>query len=325
MSRHSSSLQQSVAPPLLLLSDGHAGNRRQAEALARALGHADAPHLTVTATACARLFAPRVLPGARRALGAPFQHVLQHPPAQVIGCGRQAALATRLLRMCGSFAVQILDPRLNPRHWDVVIAPRHDGLTAANVISMDGSLHAVDAASLAAARQDFAALTNLPGPRVALLLGGASKHWPIAEKTLFAALHQLAQRVAAQQGSLLISASRRTPDAWRQYLPRLQPALLWRDAQDGRNPYPGLLALADVIVCSADSVNMLSEAAATCAPLYVIGSEYLHGRPAQFVHHLQAQGRIRNFVGTLEHFEVSPLRETARVAEQLKKMMATHI
>src|SRR3546814_3231825 len=37
------------------------------------------------------------------------------------------------------------------------------------------------------------------------------------------------------------------------------PGLAWRDDGDGPNPYPGLLAWADRIVCSADSVNMRSE------------------------------------------------------------------
>ncbi|MDO4708378.1 MAG: mitochondrial fission ELM1 family protein [Pseudomonadota bacterium] len=320
MSERLPSLQQSVAAPVLL-SDGHAGNRRQAEALARALGHAGAPHVTLNANALARLLAPRVFPGAGNALGQDFVQCLQQPPPLAIGCGRQAALATRLLRARGSFAMQILHPRLHPRHWDAVIAPRHDGLAGANVIQMDGSLHGVDAVSLAAARDDFAEISALPGPRVALLLGGASKHWPMPTEALLAALNLLSQAVAAQQGALLVTTSRRTPAAWQKLLPMLRPALLWRDERDGRNPYPGLLAWADVIVCSADSVNMLSEAAATPAPLYVLGSEYLQGRPARFLHHLQTQGRIRAFDGSLAAFAATPLRETARVAAQLLAMM----
>ncbi|PJK15378.1 nucleoside-diphosphate sugar epimerase [Lysobacteraceae bacterium NML07-0707] len=317
MSESLPSLQQSVAAPLLL-SDGHAGNQRQVEALARALGHPGAAHITLKPGTAAKVFAPRVFPGASGTLGEAFAACLQKPPALVIGCGRQAALATRLLRAHGSFAVQILHPRINPRHWDVVIAPRHDGLISTNIVQIDGSLHGVDDVSLAAARDDFSELGTLPAPRVALLLGGASKHWPIPTEALLAALKLLAQAVATQQGTLLISASRRTPVAWQKLLPMLRPARLWRDERDGRNPYPGLLAWADVIVCSADSVNMLSEAAATSAPLYVLGSEYLQGRPAQFLQHLQAQGRTRAFDGSLAAFAATPLRETARVAAQLR-------
>ena len=51
-----------------------------------------------------------------------------------------AALATRLLRQRGARAVQILDPRVPTRHWDLVIAPEHDGLEGANVIATAGSV-----------------------------------------------------------------------------------------------------------------------------------------------------------------------------------------
>ena len=43
-------------------------------------------------------------------------------------------------------------------------------------------------------------------------------------------------------------------------------ASVWADARDGANPYAGMLGWADRIVCSSDSVNMLSEACATRAP-----------------------------------------------------------
>src|SRR3546814_7062274 len=77
--------------------------------------------------------------------------------------------STRLLRTCGSKVVQILDPRLDPALWDVVVAPLHDGLAGANVITTLGSLHPVDDAWLADARTRFAAFEALPRPRTALL------------------------------------------------------------------------------------------------------------------------------------------------------------
>ncbi|HEY0505058.1 MAG TPA: ELM1/GtrOC1 family putative glycosyltransferase, partial [Lysobacter sp.] len=90
------------------LTDGHAGNVRQAEALAAAL---DDPFRACTLSPRApwRWLAPRRLPGARRAFGDDFAR--GPVPALAIGCGRQAALATRLLRERGVKAVQILDPR----------------------------------------------------------------------------------------------------------------------------------------------------------------------------------------------------------------------
>ena len=42
-----------------------------------------------------------------------------------------------------------------------------------------------------------------------------------------------------------------------------RPGLTWCGEADGANPYAGVLAWADRIVCSPDSVNMVSEACAT--------------------------------------------------------------
>ena len=86
---------------------------------------------------------------------APTSRALQSPPRLAIGCGRRAALVTRLLRERGSKVVQVLDPRIDPRYWDLVVAPEHDGLRGENVIMMLGSLHPVDDLWLAEGRRDF--------------------------------------------------------------------------------------------------------------------------------------------------------------------------
>src|SRR5512141_514121 len=115
------------AAATLALSDGRAGNARQADALARALGLEPVRTQVLATRLPWRAWAPLVAPGSAQAFGSDFAARLAHPPRLAIGCGRQAALATRLLRLHGSRVVQILDPRLGPRHWDLVVTPRHDG------------------------------------------------------------------------------------------------------------------------------------------------------------------------------------------------------
>jgi mitochondrial fission protein ELM1 len=173
MERHAPALP--VTDALWALSDGHAGNVRQAAALAAALaGGAHVEQIVLQPSLAARAFAPRRYPLLGRPFGRDF--ATGPVPKVAIGCGRQAALATRLLRERGSRAVQILDPRIAPAHWDLVIAPEHDRLRGANVIHTLGSLHPVDDAWLADARTRFAAFAELPQPRTAVLLGGSSRH-----------------------------------------------------------------------------------------------------------------------------------------------------
>ena len=316
-------MQQSTRLPtdVWTLSDGHAGNVRQVQALAQAMALPEAQEWILRARAPWRWLSPRCLPGAGQAFGGEFAQAMAMPPKLAIGCGRQGALATRLLRRRGARAVQILDPRIATRHWDMVIAPEHDGLRGDNVITMLGSLHPVDDLWLAAARQQFAGFAQLPQPRTALLVGGTSAHAAFDAGALSQWLDVLAARIAQEGGSVLATASRRTPEPARALLRDALvqlPGVVWCAERDGPNPYAGLLGWADRIVCTADSVNMLSEAAATNAPVFVAGIDALGGRPRRFVERLLTVGRVHAFGDALTPFAVTPLRETARVATEVR-------
>ncbi len=306
------------------LSDGAAGNVRQAEALAGALGLAPVQPWTLRPGTLARWLAPRRWPGASRSFGAGFSAALRQPPALAIGCGRQAALATRLLGGHGAKTVQILDPRIPPRHWDVVVVPEHDSLRGANVVTLLGSLHPVDDLWLARARADFAPLQRLPGPRTAVLIGGPGAQVRFDDVALDGLLARLDAVLARDGGSLLLTASRRTPRAMRDTLRRRYAGatgVMWLDDTDGANPYPGLLAWADRIVCTPDSVNMVSEACATTVPVFVFDPVRAGGRIAAFLSSLNEHGRIRAMDDALAAFDVEPLRETARVAAEVRERL----
>jgi len=305
------------------VSDGRAGNVRQAEALANVLGPAHAVGLQPRWPW--RALAPRRIAGSAHAFGADFESAMDAPPSIAVGCGRQAALATRLLRERGSKVVQILDPRIDPGHWDVVVVPRHDGLHGRNVITLLGSLHPVDDLWLARARAQFAAFQALPRPRTAVLIGGSSRHVRFDRMAFEMLATQLEAAFAHEGGSLLLSTSRRTSAELRD-ASRIRfvatPAVTWLGAQDGENPYPGMLAWADRIVCSPDSVNMISEACATTAPVHVFEPGGARGRLRAFLDGLLAIGRIRAVEGVLAAFDVEPLRETTRIAGEVRERLS---
>ena len=308
---------------MLAVHDGRAGNARQANALAAALSSATA-ECVLQPRAPWRWLAPRILPGATNASGRAFATCLARPPAVAIGCGRQAALATRLLRERGTRVVQLLDPRIDTRHWDLVVAPLHDGLRGDNVMVTMGSLHPVDDLWLAQARRATDGIAALPSPHTVLLVGGPSRHAALDDAGFGALLQQLAQRSRDEHGSFSAVASRRTPERWRAMLAQIPaglPGIRWRDARDGANPYAGLLAHAGRIVCTPDSVNMISEAAATLAPVFVWSAGLATGRLRLFLDALHARGRVRDLDAAPAPFAFEPLRETARVAVEVRRRL----
>ena len=309
--------------PIHAITDGRAGNVRQAVALARALQPGPVTRLALQPRAPWRWAAPRQLPGAERAYGSDFANLLEHAPALAIGCGRQAALALRQLRARGSAVVQILNPRINPRHWDLVITPEHDNLRGANVLSLQGSLNPVNDEWLAWGRAAFAHIGQLPGPRTAVLVGGPTDHARWDEAAMSACFAQIAGQVRAQGGSVLATTSRRTPPAVAQAMLAAfanLPRVIWSDGGDGTNPYAGLLGWADQIVVTPDSVNLLSEACATRAPVCVLLPGSAQGRMARFQRSLHERGRLLNTLAALGdgHHTIEPLRETGRIAAEVR-------
>ncbi len=88
--------------------------------------------------------------------------------------------------------------------------------------------------------------------------------------------------------------------------------VLWQG--DGPNPYLGFLGLADAIIVTADSINMVCEACSTGKPVHILPLGTEPRRRAAFLQDILASGRARAFNGGLEMWDYPPLRETERVA-----------
>lgn len=317
------------AAGVCVITDGAAGNERQALALAQALRLTPVVH-RIALRAPWRWIGPAQTRGVRFALPRRQWRALSRPwPALAIGCGRHAAVVTRALREASggaTYAVQILDPRIDPAHFDLVIAPRHDRLDAPNVIQTMGSLHPIDDTRLAAARDAFPLFAKLEQPRTVLLVGGPRRGLELDMAWMTTLIETIERWHARDGGSVLISTSRRTPTEWRE---RLRGAFrhgctcFWGGDADGANPYAGYLAYADRIVVTPDSVNMLSEACATGVPVFSSLPANAPAKLAAFHAELTDQGWLQEIHAadadkdrsTLRH--VPPLREISTVASKV--------
>jgi mitochondrial fission protein ELM1 len=312
-----------------VVTDTAAGNQRQALALAERTG-LRVRHMIWEPRAPWSWFAPRLLPGVRRALAPSQRGQLAPPwPRMAIGCGRASALFTRQLRELSherTFTVQILDPRLDPGYWDLVIAPHHDAIAGSNVIATRGSLNPVDAAWLADARDASPALAGWPAPRIGVLLGGVRKGQTLSDTYLRTLVEHTLARQRQEGGSVLVVASRRTPAGavalWRDAL-RDMPGIVWGGPADGSNPYPGVLAWSDRLIVTPDSVNMLSEACAVGCPVHTYADEPLPPKLERFHAALRAAGLLHD-IDASPPLRQTPLRELDGVARQVISAMHAH-
>lgn len=329
------------APTIWALSAGRAGDARQARALAQAVarrvGGAVVEHTAAPRPPYDRLPAWLWALGGAREGGWPFSALrdagagLAPPwPSLVVGCGRRVApVVAALGRVGGCRTAQIMDPQMRLSAFDAVVAPAHDGLAAPNLTPTLGALNDLDAATLAEAGAAWARrLGHLPRPRVAVLVGGPSRAAPFGARDA-ERLEAGLTRLAVEGCGLMVTPSRRTPPALVERLAGVLGGLggwLWPGVGD--NPYPGVLALADAVVVTADSVNMACEAAVTGRPVFVSAVDGLPRKRQAFQAALAGAGVARPLEaaldedGRLARWSYPPLAEAERVAEGLAQLAA---
>ncbi|MEE8332664.1 MAG: mitochondrial fission ELM1 family protein, partial [Alphaproteobacteria bacterium] len=247
-----------------VLSDGKAGMESQCLGLAGALGLT--PEIKrISPRAPWKFLPPQLWPWPLLAPGPGGDRLTPPWPDLLIATGRQAVAPSIAIRRAAAGAtvtVQIQNPRVSPARFDVVITPEHDGLAGPNVVTTLGSLHGVTAARLDEAAAAFAdRYAALPRPLVAVLIGGANRQYRMPPACADRLGAMLAEAATASGAGLIITPSRRTSAKnMRRIAAHLKdvPTDIWDG--DGDNPYCAMLGLADAIVVTGDSVNMMTEA-----------------------------------------------------------------
>lgn len=299
------------------LTEGFAGMESQCVGLAEALGLPCAIKRVRRPRMPLKYLSPSLWPNP---LSRTLENVLAPPwPDVLISSGRgsvAAALAVRRASAGKTFTVHIQTPYVDSSRFDLVVIPQHDSLRGDNVLVTRTALHGVTRERLAEAAQRFnARLSYLPRPLIAVLVGGSNKHQNCSPETM----HQMAdQLIAAARecgGGLAVTTSRRTEEENERVLRerlRAVPLFFWDGVQE--NPYLGLLALADAIVVTSDSVSMVSEACATGKPVHVFNMGGGHRKLRQFHKTLMDDGVTRPFAARIEQWSYDPPNETEQIA-----------
>jgi len=247
------------------------------------------------------------------------------PPRLVITCAKQAIMASLWLKKQYKddvFTVHIQSPRIDPRRFDLVVAPEHDGLTGPNVFASRGALHHINTDVLKSAAEGPipADIARLQRPFVTVLLGGPNNCYNFDSSSLAPLVLQLQELVRKHGILLAILPSRRTPES---VLQQFQQAFagdhfVWN--RQGENPYLAALARCSHLIVTSDSVSMLSECAATEKPVYVFHlSEFRRSRRFHRFHQTFVDAGIsRPFAGALEQWKYRSPNPTQQIAELIR-------
>lgn len=250
-------------------------------------------------------------------------------PDLIIACGRNSAMpALAIKRASGgrTVAAQIQKPSVGNSEFDLFVVPEHDRFRGPQVIITRGAVHRVTPARLATERCRFPTLAAMPRPILSVLIGGTNKAYRLSLQRLGEIAGALADILRAGGGSALVTPSRRTGEAGivllRDRLKGLS-ASVWD--LTGDNPYFAYLALADAFLVTADSVSMISEAAATGKPVHILGLDGGNAKFSRFHAAMQAAGVTRPFVGRIESWSYPVPDDTARAGAALRALFLSRI
>ena len=333
------------APPRIwALLGAHAGDNNQVIALAEALQLPfEAKQLEYNQL---RHLGPRLLGSSLLSLTSRSRRaILAEPPPDVtISSGhRSVAVARALHRRSGGRMrpIHVGFPRVSPRHFDLVIAtPQYPIADHPNMLRVIYAL--TRAATSSPDVADAAQLAKLPQPRALLIVGGPSLYWKVEKARTLSAIADMLDEARQKKGSVLVTTSPRTPRKLRNDIARALkaadvPTLL---AEPNRRPaYPSLLAAADSIRITADSVAMISDAIWTGKPIALVpvgksllGSlvtpimdPFYRGRPI-YPHDLRGFWRALENVGVTQQVatpEVSTSDELRTILERVSPIVGS--
>lgn len=310
---------------LWVLTDGKIGDLAQCRAVARAL----APAFEERVVAPRPFWAwaapwgpvdPREAPGREGGpLAGPF-------PAAAIVSGRRAIPYARALKRASGGRTKIVilkDPRMGRAVADVLWAPTHDRVDGANVISTLTSPHEMAVKFAASVAAPGAAIARLPKPFLGVALGGPARGGGARYDAAAAAgLAARLSKAGRDYAAIAVTPSRRTPP---EFLAALKAGLdhpqvfIWDER--GANPYADILAHATALVVAGDSHNMVSEALASPAGVYIWRPQGVAAKIGWFVGQILSGGDARPFEDAAPAYDRARLDATPEIVAEIRKRL----
>lgn len=278
------------------LTDSRIGNNKQTLALAAAIGTFEEKRVEFTKIAD---LPNKILGNSLLGVKADFGTTC---PDLIISAGRKLARVSNILKKkykCKNIHIMHPGNKLIKK-FDYVIIPNHDKVDdAENIIKITGSV-------CAKPKVKFEQHTT---QQIAVLLGYISA----------TEAKKLVEIINANSGLYLITTSRRTEDDAVKVLEKEINQLhkLYKFGSAAPNPYNDYLRDADIIIASGDSANMLTEAAHTAKPVYILEVE-TKDKFKRLWAELYSLGIARKLENKLESWEYKPLDNIAEITKSIK-------
>lgn len=225
--------------------------------------------------------------------------------------------------------IQIMNPEINFSHFDFIILPSHDKIKSHsdNVIQTIGSLSKINDETILSECKKYEKLfANINKTKIAVLLGGKSRHGEFDEESAIFLARQLTEIANNMNAILLVTNSRRTGDKISDLIKENLKCDFqffdYKTIKKEENPYLAIVGFSDFFIVSGDSVSMISEVCSTAKPVYIFDQKNISSKKHRKFHESLYQEnyakKLDAKIDRLEKFVPKKLNETKKVAFIIK-------
>ena len=303
----------------LLLTEGMHGMISQVEGLAKALD-LDFTHHKVELNNFWKFIPPKLTPISNKV----YKDFDATNYDIIISCGRKSVVPSIYLKKNSQkkiINIHIQDPKVNLKHFDIIVTPEHDGVTGDNVISSKGAIHYLTEQEISSSKEYLAGRLDNKKNYLGLIIGGPNKYYNYSNQIIERVLLKVKKISELNKLQVIAIPSIRTP----KNIITMTSEILGENHiainEVDKRAYLSTLAISKYLVVTCDSTSMISEAAITGKPVYVeeLPAKKNDYRFKKFRDLFTKLNIIKKLDKNLEDWTYKKLDESNRIAKEIKE------
>ncbi len=245
-------------------------------------------------------------------------------PDILISCGKRSIYASLFIKKKSIkriFSVHIQNPRVNTNNFDIVVAPSHDNVVGHNVITTDLAINHITPKLLNKHAEKMKdSFGSIQKPICTVFIGGKSRNYKFDKSNVIELAKTLDKVMNNNNVQMFIVFSRRTDEFIKDYLKKKysKQNVVW-EGKD--NPYLALMYYSKYLICTSDSVSIISESVSSKKPVFIykLPSSKRHNRIESFLSTLVKKNYVKILSDELEDYSNSYTNETMEVARTINE------
>ena len=225
--------------------------------------------------------------------------------------------------------IHVQNPKINPINFDILLVPEHDKVSGKNVFKFEGALSFFNEKDILKSYSLIKRkLDSFKKPLIFLLIGGDNKRYKLNYSEYCRFLLEIKLAVQKVSGSLVVSTSRRTPEKVQIILKEMFSTSknFYLFNEEEKNFYPGILKVANYVLTTSDSINMISEIATSKVNLFVCHLRQEKNKMLEFNESFERKNYTKKFTGRLFNYNKNNLFQNnlikKKVVSYIKKYLS---